>query len=654
MDLFFGTLLLGISVGSVYALASTGLVLTYKTSGILNLGYGSLALLTTFIHWQFTEWGVPVGLSAAMVVLFVAPLIGLFLETQLFRRIEGQPQVISVIATVGLFVLIQGIVTLVWEAKTVAVPSLFPTGGVEIPGGIFLGVTQIGVFLVAAVAAGGLAALLRYTKLGVSFRAVVNNRPVAGLMGINTGMVSGLAWALGTSFAALTGILLTQSQARLLDPLFLPSFVIAFVLGAAVIGYLQSLPLAYLGGILLGIGQSMIIQYGQGSIWLGRLKDGLPFIAITVALLAAPKALRIAGAGASFIVRTRETLREATPRARVLTAAATFGVLALIPAITGGSVSWQISMINGLSYAIVFLSLVILTGFSGQISLGHTAFMGIAAFTAGHVVGDLGWSPWLAFPLGALAAVPAGALIGVIAARLHGLFLALMTLAFAFMTQQLFFEDRGISGGEGGLPLPRPPGVSNETGLYFLVLAVLGLCALLAMNLRTGRTGRILAGMRDSETACRSLGIPVTRYKVMIFGLSAFIAGLGAILQAMINESASKLNYLPYLSLIFMTLAVLGGIFHVGGAIASGVLFGLFPKISEAWCAVLSFSCSPTSSFLDRVQLILFGLGATLALAQNPEGLFGEFRRAGHAILRAAGRRGTAQARAAPVTGGQE
>jgi branched-chain amino acid transport system permease protein len=652
MDLFIGTLLLGISVGSVYALASTGLVLTYKTSGVLNLGYGSLALLTTFIHWQFTDWGVPVHLSAVVVVLLIAPLIGLFLDAQLFRRIEGQPQVISVIATVGLFVLIQGIVQLVWQGRTVSVPSPFPTGGVEIPGGIFLGTTQIGVFVVAAAAAGGLAALLRYTRLGVSFRAVVNNRPVAGLMGINTGMVSGMAWALGTAFAALTGILLTAFQSSQLDPLFLPSFVIAFVLGAAVVGYLRSLPLAYLGGILLGVGQSLIIQYKGESLWLERLKDGLPFLAITVALLFAPKALRLGGAGASFIVRTREQLREAPQRARLGVAGATFGTLALIPLLTGGSVSWQISMINGMAYAIVFLSLVILTGYSGQISLGHTAFMGIAAFTAGHIVIDLGWSVWLALPLGALAAVPAGALIGMIAARLHGLFLALITLAFAFMMYQLFFEDRGISGGEAGLPLPRPAGATGETPLYFLVLVVLIGCSLLAVNLRTGRTGRILAGMRDSETACRSLGIPVTRYKVMIFGLSAFMAGLGAVLQALINETASKGNFLPYFSLIFLTLAVLGGIFHVGGAIASGILFGLFPKLSEAWCSTL-FWCTPTTGFLERIQLILFGLGATLALAQNPEGLFGELRRAGHALL-GLGRRRPTTARAAPVTGGQE
>ena len=638
MDIFIGTLILGISVGSVYALASTGLILTYKTSGILNLGYGSLALLTTFIHWQFTAWGVPVGLSAFLVIAIVAPAIGLFLDSQLFRRIEGQPQVISVIATVGLFVLMLGIVQFVWQGRTEFVPSLFPGGTIAFPGGINIGIDRIGVLVVAAVSAGALGAMLRYTRLGVSFRAVVNNRAVAGLMGINTTAVSGLAWALGSAFAALTGILLTQGG--LLDPLFLPSFVIAFVLGAAVFGYLQSLPLAYAGGLLLGVAQSLIIQYLGVQGFIGRLRDGLPFIAITIALLIAPRALRTGGLGASFIVRTRETASEASPRARMGVAAAVFGVLALVPLFA--PVSWKITLFTGMVFAIVFVSLVILTGYSGQISLGHTAFMGIAAFSAGHLVSGAGLSPWVALPLGALAAVPAGALIGIIAVRLHGLFLALMTLAFAFMVQQLFFEERGISGGEGGVPLPRPEGASGETAFFYLVLVVRIGVSLLAVSLRTGRTGRILAGMRDSETACRSLGIPVTRYKVMIFGLSAFVAGLGAVLQAMILESATKLNFIPQFSLIYMTLAVLGGIFHVGGAIASGILFGIFPQISESW------------PFLDRIQLILFGLGATLALAQNPEGLFGELRRGANMALHLARRaRDGSRSEPAPVTGGQ-
>jgi ABC-type branched-subunit amino acid transport system permease subunit len=637
MEIFVRTVLLGLVTGSVYALASTGLVLTYKTSGILNFGYGAIAVFTSFVYWQLTAgWSWPVGLAAAVVILIVAPLLGVVLETQLFRRIEGQPQIIGVIATIGLFVLLQGLVLLIWGGETRAnVPSLFPAGSVKLLGIAKVGKDQLGVLLVAATAAGLLGAMLRYTRLGIAFRAVVNNRPVAGLMAINTGFVSGLAWALSTAFAALVGILLTPRL--FLDVNFLPPFIIAFVLGAAVFGYLRSLPLAYIGGLAIGIAEALLIQYGGSEGVFGKARDALPFLAIMVAVLVAPKALRQASAGASFIVRTREL--GAAPRHEPRPAIVAFAVLALAPVLTGNSISWKISLITGMTSAIVFISLVILTGYSGQISLGHSAFMGIATFAAAHFVSGLGLPMWIALPLGALAAVPAGVLVGLLAVRLHGLFLALVTLAFAFMAQQLFFSDPRISGGEGGIAVPRPAGATGTTALYFLVLVVLALSVLLAVNLRTGRTGRVLAGLRDSEVACRSLGVPVTKYKVFIFGLSAFIAGFGAILGSMTLEQATSRTFIPFFSLLYMTLTVLGGVFHVGGAIIGGLFFGVFPKIAESF------------PFLNRISYILFGLGATLALAWNPEGLYGELRRAGYALEEFRGRRRARRVAAGLVSG---
>jgi ABC-type branched-subunit amino acid transport system permease subunit len=460
-------------------------------------------------------------------------------------------------------------------------------------------------------------------------------------MAINTGMVSGMAWAIGTAFAALTGILLTPQLS--LDPQFLPILVVANVLGAAIIGYLRSLPLAYAGGLLIGVAQHLIIQYGDFTGFLQNIRFAVPFIVVVIALLVAPKAVRLAGLGASFVVRAREETEESTPRARVAVGAAVFGGLALIPVIASGSPSWLVSMTRGMVMSIVFLSIVILTGYSGQISLGHTAFMGISAYTAAHLAADLGMPVWLAFALGALASVPAGALIGVIAVRLHGLFLALMTLGFAFVAQELFFNDQSVSGGLSGFPLHRPAGVKGDSAFFYLVLAVFAACAVVAVNLRTGRTGRVLAGMRDSETASRSLGINVFKYKVIIFSLSALMAGVGAILGGMQTETIGQRDFIPFLSLFLVTLAVVGGIFHVGGAIASGLLFGLYPQLFG------------NIEIMGRIQFILFGLGATLALAQNPEGIFGELRRLGAFVRRQAARRGPPVVPApVPLAGGQE
>lgn len=641
MEVLLRTLLVGIVTGSIYALASTGLVLTYKTSGILNLGYGALALLTTFIHWGFTvTWGWPGWLSALVVVLVVAPMIGVFLDTQLFRRIQGQPAVIGIIATVGLTVLVQGVVITFWGPETESVPSLFPQGSVKIIGGATLGYDQIAILIVAAVASGLLAAMLRYTRIGVAFRAVVDNRPVAGLMAINTGFVSALAWALGTAFAALTGILLAPRL--FLEPNLFPFFIIIFVLGAAMVGYMRSLPLAFAGGLLIGVVQALLIQYATTRGIIGNLGNAAPFVIMTVLVLFAPRALRHAGFGASFVVRTRELAGQASQRARLGVAIVVFGAMAIVPVVAADSITWRLIATLGMTQSIVFLSLVILTGYSGQISLGHTALMGTAAFTTAHLAAGGGMPVWLAFLLGALAAVPVGALVGIIAVRLHGLFLALMTLALAFMAQALFFNEPAVSGSEAALPLPRPPGAGGDNGFFYLVLGVLILSALVATNLRSGRAGRILAAMRDSETATRSLGINVVKYKVIIFALSAFMAGVGAILTGMFSERVTRVDYLPFFSLVYITVAVIGGIFHVGGAIAAGIFFSVFNYLSSRY------------EFVGNLQLILFGLGATLALANNPEGMFGEMRRGGHGVLRLMQRGRGPAAEPLPVAGGQK
>jgi branched-chain amino acid transport system permease protein len=639
MQVLIRTLLLGIVSGSVYALASTGLVLTYKTSGILNFGYGAVTLFTSFIYWHLTtQWGIPVWPAALIVLVIVAPLIGIFLDTQLFRRLEGQPAIINIIATVGLFVLLRGVVQVIWHGESHSdVPSLFPVGSVR-KFGVVIGSDQIGVFLVAAAAAIGLGALLRFTKIGVAFRAVVNNRPVAGLMAINTGFVSGLAWALSISFAALTGILLTPRL--FLDINFLPPFIIAFVLGAAVVGYMRSLPLAYAGGIMLGVIESLLVQYAPKSGVLSNLRDSTPFIFIAVAVIVAPKALRLAGGGQSFVVRTREIATRLSDRARLNMVIGGTALMLVAPLVLSGS--WILALASGMTFIIIFLSLVVLTGYSGQISLGHTAFMGIAAFTSAHLATRFtGASGWLAVLIGSLAAVPAGALVGFLAVRLQGLYLALITLAFAFMTQSLLFGDTRVSGGEGGIAILRPTGAESDTSFYYAMVAIVALCAWLAVNLRTGRTGRILAGMRDSETACRALGIPVTKYKVLIFSLSAWMAGLGGIVSSMILQQANTRSFLPFFSLFYVTIAVVGGIFHVGGAIVAGLLQGVYFKLAQA------------VPVLNDLQFILFGLGATLALAKNPEGMIGELRRGAAAIQILASRRGRRGTQPLPVSGGQ-
>jgi len=340
-------------------------------------------------------------------------------------------------------------------------------------------------------------------------------------------------------------------------------------------------------------------------------------------------------------VRTRDVAGQAPPKVRLGLGVGLFALLTLFPLLTS-SISWKLALTRGLIYAIVFLSIVILTGYSGQISLGISAFMGIAAFSAAHFATALGWPVWFAFLAGALAAVPAGVLLGVIAIRLHGLFLALMTLSLSYVAHDMFFTEPSVSGREGSIVLPRFPGTHGDTAFYYFVLAILIVVVLVAANLRTGRTGRVLAALRDSETASRSLGINVAKYKIFIFGLSAFIAAIGGILDSSLKNGVGRLDFLAFYSLVFMTVAVIGGIFHIGGALLAGLLYGLYGQI---------FRNVP---FMLDIQLIFFGLGATVALVTFPEGNFGALRAAGLSLLEKLQRRRPSAPEPLPVAGGQE
>ncbi|GAC1408940.1 MAG: hypothetical protein NVSMB57_01010 [Actinomycetota bacterium] len=619
MEIALRTLLIGLVTGSVYALSATGLVLTYRISGVLNLGYGALAMFSTFLHWTLTvQAGVPGWISALIVVLLVAPMMGVALQSWVFGRLRDQPAIIGLIASVGVWVLLQGIVIVLWGSETRSVPSLFPQRTIPFVGGARVGVDQIAVLGVAVVAASALAALLRFTRTGIALRAVVDDRTLAGLMTIPVSRMSQGAWAIGASLAALTGILLTPRL--LLDPLVLPAFIIAFVLGSAMVGYVRSLPRAYAGGILLGVLQALAVQYGSSSRFGTTLGDAAPFLIILVFVLASPHSIRLAAQAGATGMRGALTRTGATASTQPwrFTGPALFAVLAVVPVITAGSVSWKLAVTSSMIFSIIFLSLVVLTGFSGQISFGQTAFMGIAAFTTAHLA--RGHVPvWVAFALGALAAVPAGMLIGLAALRVHGLYLALMSLAFAFMCHQVFFTDPSVSGLEGQVPMPRPEGFHGDNAFYFLVLALLAIFVVLARNVRGGRTGRVLSALRDSEVGTRALGINVPRHKIAVFALSAFMAGTGAILAAMSEGQVARLDFLPFFSLVYITLAVVGGIFDIGGAIVAGLLFGLYPQAFR------------NNDMMLNIQLIMFGLAATVVLARAPSGLYGQLRRASHA-----------------------
>jgi branched-chain amino acid transport system permease protein len=605
MTTLLSIIVFGTVVGSIYGIAALGLVLTYRISGVFNFGHGAIAMFAAYVYYQLHDlWGVPAWLSAIVVVCVLAPAFGWLLDRSIFRPLGSGPVVVRIVVTAAIFVVLVGAAGIIWKGKGRGITPVFPRAPqIRLPAGVVVTPEQLGIIALGAAISYGLYELLRRTRLGIQMRAVVDDRDLAGLHRIDAGRVSTLAWAMGTALAALAGVLIAPIVT--LDTYTLPLLVIA-AYAAAVIAYLRSLPGAIAAAIAIGLADQTIALKAHSALLIG-LRPSLPFIALVFVLVTRtfvlPKlrgeTFQVVPEGAALA-----DVRSPAPDPRRRAAVAALIALGLVaPAFM--SASNRYLMGTAAASSLIALSLVLLIGYSGQISLGQLTFAAVGAFTLAHLSrAHVPFVPALA--IAGLAAVPVGAAVAVLASRLIGLYLALATLALALMADQFFSNILTLTGGPSGLPVPRPSigGLRFDSDLrfYYFAVAVLGLAMPASRNLLRGKTGRILAAMRDSETAAKTIGIDLFRAKVVVFSLSAFLAGIGGALGASSFRTAVMTNYNPVFSIFFLAIVVVGGVVRPEGAIVAGLL-GAFGQ-----------------KFLGAYAGFTFGVFAIL-LARVPQGL---------------------------------
>jgi ABC-type branched-subunit amino acid transport system permease subunit len=303
---------------------------------------------------------------------------------------------------------------------------------------------------------------------------------------------------------------------------------------------------------------------------------------------------------------------------------------------------WLLLVTQGLVFSVIMMSITMLTGLSGQISLCQMTFAGVGAFTAGQLAVHQNMSFLLAMVIGAAVAAAVGAIIALPALRLGGVYLALATLAFALMADNVIFPLDSVGGGQNGLLVPRPKvgpiDFAGEHAFFLLALAIFAICGFLVILVRNGTTGQYLRAMRGSETAANTIGINPTRWKITIFALSAGIAGVGGALLASLQQSTGPNDFNFLYSLVFMVLVLTTGARTVEGASNAGMGFIFLPEL-------LGYFGS-----LKVLTYALFGYG-TINYAKHPEGI-GEFqkRRSLDFIARQLDRRDARKAaRAAPA-----
>ena len=592
---------IGLFNGAIYALAAMGVVLTYKTSGIFNFAYGAVAMFCGFTFWQFRDgWGLSSWIALPLVLLVVAPLIGIALE-RLYRPVTALSAEIQIVVSLGVLAFLQALVPLLFGAEDRFLSSIFPSGTFSVTSRLNVSWTQLCTLVLAVAMGGGLYLVLRHTRFGTATQAVVDNRDLAELIGVSADAVSRVAWIISSVFAALVGILLSANSRLDVYTLVL---VVIFCFAPAVLGRLVSLPLAFGGAMALGVLQGVLAKWGSSGV-MAQVQASIPYLALFALLLLYGG--RLKEVRSSFEALSGTAARVQSKRRFWGTAGGLGAVALVLPAFINDSLLGNVT--SGAVYATIALTLIVLTGWSGQISLAQFSFVGVGAFTAGHLAGPNGGGFFTAALLGALIAIPLGLIIGLPSLRLSGLYLALATMAFALTVDTLIFSQRSISGGITGMTVARPRigsfSFASTTRFYYLTVVVFAVFAVGAALLRQGPVGRRLQMMRDAPVAAATFGVNLTLTKLAVFALSGAGAAFAGALFGSMRRSISPNDFAFGASLGLLLLVVLGGRALVGGAVVAGVVYTL--------------QIVPGSVALHKYIPLGVAIGV-IALAKNPDG----------------------------------
>lgn len=620
----------GLGIGAVAALAGLGLLVTYRATGVFNFAFGSIAVFAAYVNWALsTRNGWPVGLAALFTLGFVCPALGFALDRFVFRslRLREAGPAESIVASLGVFVLLVGSVTLLWGRQTrLDAPSLVPRRPLHLGPDIVIRLDVI-IDVVIVVALLLVLLILDRTRIGMLARAVVENRALAELTGIRADRVSSLAWALGALLAGLSGVLIAP-LIRLAP--FALTLAVLETMAVVVIARLTHPLSVVASALVLGIAQSEITRLrlpGTFGAVLSALGTNL-FVVALIAVLLVVRRLEDSqrpDSGTTLGLATRGDLR--TPRLWWLPA---LSVLA-VPLLFSRENLVTAQRIPAL--AIIFVSIVLVTGYAGQLSLGQAGFAGLGALISARLADGrmplVGRVPGpAALVLAVISVALLGFLIGWPAIRRRGLFLALATFSIAAVASKFVFDQPYFT---NGVTVSTLAGFRSDRMFYVFELVCLGIALLAVQNHHRGRLGRSLQAVRDDERGALACGVDVRRLRVWAFSVSAGLAALGGALLSISDRSFDPTAFDPVIGLIWF---------------AAVVVFGVDSATSALLGAALIVALD---SFRSDVSSLVIGIAA-VAVGFLPGGLLYSTRRALHGLGERA--RGTATGRTAPAPAG--
>ncbi len=523
---------------------------------------------------------------------------------------RSAPALARVGASIGVMLALQAVALLNYSTFAVSSPPILPDTPIHFAG---LTVPSDRLYLAGLTVIVGLvlAGIYRFTRFGLVTRAAIENERGAALLGHSASRIAAYNWVLATVLAAAAGILILPITT--LNPGTYTLFIVP-ALGAALLGRFSSFSVVVVGGLVIGMLQSELVKLQSVWSWLPQqgLQDGLPFIIIMLAMVVLAR--RLSARGAISDVHNPAVGR---PRRPAITAGGcvAVGVIALLLA----NGDYRSAIISSLVTACVCFSVVIITGYVGQISLVQNALAGVSAFMVTHIAQSLG----IGFPFGlilaALCAVVVGVVIGLPAVRVRGVNLAVTTLATAAALDALVFNNSSFSGGYTGRNV-RPPHLfglnlepsSNSVVFGILVVVIVALMGLFVARVRNGRLGRTFLAVRSNERAAASIGIDVARAKLSAFAIAAFVAGIGGGLLAYQQQNVNAATFTLWTSLTILAITYVGGVGRITGAVAAGALLASNGVVPTVLNNLFNFG---------QYQALIAGVLLTLTAVANPDGM---------------------------------
>ncbi|MFD3497996.1 ATP-binding cassette domain-containing protein [Streptomyces sp. NPDC058678] len=585
MDDILRFALLGLGLGALYALTAHGIVLVYRGSGVLNFAHGAIGMAGAYVQWELaTQHGVAYWPATACGVLTSA-VLGVLTHLLVLRPLRRASSLARLVGTLAVFIVLTAIAVKRYGDSLQLVPGKLPTELLTIAGAT---VSEDRVWLlgIAVLVTVLLHLLYKRTMFGLGTTAVAENEGAAASLGWSPDLIATGNWALGSALAGLTGILIVPVIGLSVTGL---TTLLLSALAAALVGRFSSFPVTLAGGLVIGVVQSELTRFGSD---VTGLAASVPFLFIALVLVARGRALPLRG---TFLDRL-----PALGTGKVRPVPLALAVVTGLSLVSLATPLWADAITTTLVLSLIILSIVVVTGYAGQVSLAAYALAGTGAFIAGHAAADWGWPFELALLAGVLGTVPIGLLFALPAVRTRGVNLAIITLGLGTTLEAMVFQNTDLSTtpGSDGIAVGKQTlfgisvsGVDHPQRYAAVVLVMFVAAALVVANVRRSRTGRRLIAVRANERAAAALGIDVRAAKLYAFGLSAAIAALAGVLTGFRSTSVVLSDFAGFDSITALGLAVIGGVgFLVGPLFAAtfasgtvGARFGdlVLPGLSE-------------------------------------------------------------------------